>query len=60
MGQVIQAHVLSLLIFVPLVAGAICLFLNASGARWTALIATMLDFGMSLYLWAQYDPDGAQ
>ena len=51
---------LSILIAIPLFAGVICLFLSASGARWTALIATLLDLALSIYLWAQYDPDGAQ
>jgi len=51
---------LSLLIAIPLLAGVICLFVKAEGARWTALIATFLDFALSLYLWTQYDPDGAQ
>src|SRR3954447_25400146 len=51
---------LSILIAVPLVAGALCLFLNANGARWTALIATLIDFALSIYLWQAYDPGGAQ
>ncbi|QIK79758.1 NADH-quinone oxidoreductase subunit M [Sphingomonas piscis] len=51
---------LSLLIFVPLVAGAISLFLKAEGARWIALIATLIDFGLGLLLWANYDIGGAQ
>ncbi|MES2326454.1 MAG: NADH-quinone oxidoreductase subunit M, partial [Pseudomonadota bacterium] len=51
---------LSLLIAIPLIAGVICLFLNANGARWTALIATLLEFALSLYLWAQFNPDGPQ
>jgi NADH-quinone oxidoreductase subunit M len=49
-----------LLIAIPLVAGAITLFLNASGARWIALVATLLDFALSIYLWANFDPNGAQ
>jgi NADH-quinone oxidoreductase subunit M len=51
---------LTLLIAIPLVAAAIALFLNASGARWIALIATLLDFALSIYLWANFDPNGAQ
>ncbi len=51
---------LSLLIVVPLLAGVICLFVKDNGARWAALIATLIDFALSLYLWAQFDPDGAQ
>jgi NADH-quinone oxidoreductase subunit M len=52
--------VLSILIAIPLVAGIIALFLNAAGARWIALIATLLDFALSLYLWQAYDPAGPQ
>jgi len=51
---------LTILIAIPLVAGAIALFLNASGARWIALIATLLDLALSVYLWVQFDPNGAQ
>ncbi|NUR13753.1 MAG: NADH-quinone oxidoreductase subunit M, partial [Bradyrhizobium sp.] len=52
--------VLSILIAVPLIAGIIALFLNASGARWVALIATFIDLALSVELWANYDPSGAQ
>src|SRR6476619_2408900 len=51
---------LSLLIAVPLLAGVLCLFAKAEGARWIALIGTLLDFAIGIYLWTQYDPDGAQ
>ena len=51
---------LSILIAVPLIAGIIALFLNASGARWVALIATFIDLALSVELWANYDPSGAQ
>jgi len=51
---------LSLLIAIPIMAAALCLFVKAEGARWTALIATLIDFAISIYLWVQYNPDGAQ
>src|SRR5437763_1438778 len=51
---------LSLLIAIPLVAGVICLFVSDNGARWIALVATLLDFGLSLYLWTRFNPDGRQ
>ncbi len=51
---------LTILIAIPLFGGAIALFLNASGARWTALVATLLEFALSIYLWANYQPNGAQ
>ena len=52
--------VLTILIAVPLIAGALALFLNANGARWTALIATLIDLAISAWLWAAYDPNGPQ
>ena len=51
---------LTIMIAVPLFAGAIALFLSANGARWIALIGTMIDLAISAYLWVRYDPDGAQ
>ena len=51
---------LTILIAVPLIAAAIALFLSASGARWLALIATVIDLDIGIYLWANYNPDGAQ
>ena len=39
-----------------MIAGAIALFLSAKGARWLALIATIVDLDIGLYLWANYDP----
>ncbi len=51
---------LSILIALPLIAGVLCLFVRAEGARWIALIATLLDFALSIYLWANYDPAGRQ
>ena len=51
---------LTILIAVPLIAGVIALFLSASGARWLALAATLLDLVLGAYLWVAYDPGGAQ
>ena len=56
----IQTHLLTILIALPVIAGAIALFVDANGARWTALVATLAEFALSLYLWANYDPNGAQ
>jgi NADH-quinone oxidoreductase subunit M len=58
--QVTELPWLTLLIAIPLVAGVICLFVNANGARWTALIATLIDLAIGAYLWSAYDPAGAQ
>ena len=51
---------LTLLIAIPLFAGLICLFVNATAARWTALIATFLDLALGVYLWASFVPGGPQ
>ena len=60
MGAVSGVPLLSLLIAIPFVAGVLCLFVSASGARWIALIGTLVDLALSAYLWAGYDPNGAQ
>ena len=52
--------ILTILIAVPVIAGALCLFVNASSARWIALIATLIDLAIGIYLWAAFDPVGAQ
>jgi NADH-quinone oxidoreductase subunit M len=59
-GQVIGSHLLTVLIAIPLFAGVLCPFVRAQGARWIALIATLLDLAVSAYLWVNYDPNGAQ
>ncbi len=52
--------ILSLMLFLPLVAGIICLFASASQARIIALGATLLNLALGLVLWNQYDIGGAQ
>jgi NADH-quinone oxidoreductase subunit M len=51
---------LTILIAIPLIAGLLCLFVKAEGARWIALVATLLDLALSAYLWIAFDPNGAQ
>ena len=51
---------LSLLIIVPLVAGVLCLFVKAEGARWIALVGTLIDLVISIVAWVQFNPDGPQ
>jgi NADH-quinone oxidoreductase subunit M len=58
--QVTGLPLLSLLIVVPLIAGVLCLAVKAEGARRIALIGTFIDLALSIYLWAQYNPDGPQ
>ena len=52
--------ILSILVLLPLVAGIIALFQSANGARWNALITTLISFALGISLWAAYDPSGAQ
>src|SRR4029434_1713832 len=42
------------------IAGMLCLFVSANSARWIALIATLIDLALGSYLWAIFDPAGAQ
>ncbi len=51
---------LTILIALPLLAGGLCLFLNANGARWVALVATLIDLVIGSYMWTAYDPSGPQ
>jgi NADH-quinone oxidoreductase subunit M len=51
---------LTILIAIPLIAGLVCLFVSANAARWVALIATLIDLALGVYLWSAYDPGGAQ
>ena len=52
--------VLSFLVLFPLVAGVLALFLSANGARWVALLTTLISLAVGIALWAAYDPGGAQ
>ena len=40
-SEVSGLPLLSLLIFIPLLAGALCLFVRPGGARWIALVASI-------------------
>ncbi len=52
--------ILSIMLAVPAIAAIACLFLSANGARWLALIATLIDLALGIMLWAQFDVGGAQ
>ena len=52
--------ILSLMLLVPLVGAVLCMFVNASTARWVALIATLIDLVLGIVLWANFDIGGAQ
>jgi NADH-quinone oxidoreductase subunit M len=55
-----QLPILSILVALPLVAGILALFQSANGARWNALITTLVSLGLGAWLWTAYNPDGAQ
>ncbi|CAM3049866.1 NADH-quinone oxidoreductase chain 13 [Sphingomonas antarctica] len=55
-----MSGVLTLMIAVPLLAAVACLYSGDRTARWLALVATLVDLILGLYLWAAYDPTGAQ
>jgi NADH-quinone oxidoreductase subunit M len=59
-GQVTGLPLLTILVAVPLIAGIVALFLSAPAARWLALVATLIDLALSVYLWTAFDPNGAQ
>jgi NADH-quinone oxidoreductase subunit M len=59
-GAVNGFPMLSVLIFLPLVAGIICLFVGARAARWIALIATLACLEIGIELWLFYETGGPQ
>jgi NADH-quinone oxidoreductase subunit M len=52
--------VLSIMLAIPVVAAALCLFVRAELARIMALVATLLNLVIGVLLWLSYDPAGAQ
>lgn len=52
--------ILSLMMCVPLVGAALCLFSGAQAARLIALGATLVTFVLGVILWANYDIAGPQ
>ncbi len=52
--------ILSLMLLVPLVAGLVCLYLDAKSARALALAATLADLALGIVLWLNFDIGGAQ
>ncbi|QDP20312.1 NADH-quinone oxidoreductase subunit M [Sphingomonas xanthus] len=55
-----QLPILSVLIALPLLAAVVALFQSANGARWNALLTTLVSLGLGVWLWGTYNPDGAQ
>ena len=52
--------VLSLMIALPMAAAVGCLFLRGDAARWTALIVTLVELALGIWLWSNYQIAGAQ
>lgn len=52
--------ILTLMLLLPTAAAALCLFLNANAARWTALLTTLALLALGILLWVNYDIGGAQ
>lgn len=51
---------LSIMLAIPAIAAIACLFASAQGARWIALIATLVDLVLGIWLWAHFDIGGPQ
>ncbi len=47
--------ILSLMLAVPMVGAVACLFVSAQSARWTALIATLINLVLGIILWMSFD-----
>jgi len=52
--------ILSILVVLPLIAGVLALFQSANGARWNALITTLVSLALGIWMWTAYDPTGPQ
>jgi NADH-quinone oxidoreductase subunit M len=62
MMNFIDAHLLSLILFVPAIAAVIMLFLPEGENklfRWFALGASLIPFLISLVAWFRFDPNQA-
>lgn len=58
----LNTHLLSLILFIPSLAALVILFLPSEEhkfIRWTAFLASLIPFGLSVYLWIQFNPDVA-
>jgi NADH-quinone oxidoreductase subunit M len=52
--------ILSVMLLVPMLGAAACLFAGEKLARQIALAATLIDLALGILLWANYDIGGAQ
>ena len=59
-GMMTGIPILSILVALPLLAAIVAMFQSASGARWTALITTLVSLALGILLWIDFDPNGPQ
>jgi NADH-quinone oxidoreductase subunit M len=52
--------ILSMMLLVPLLGAAVCLLVEASVARWTALASTLVTLGLGIALWGHWNFGGEQ
>jgi NADH-quinone oxidoreductase subunit M len=56
---VIASHILSIVTFAPLVGAALIMLTSGSNvartARWIALVTTVIEFAISLFIWFKFD-----
>jgi NADH-quinone oxidoreductase subunit M len=55
-----EIPILSIMLAVPMIGALACLFVRAHMARVIALTATLFNLLLGIWLWASYDPAGAQ
>jgi len=56
--EFISSHLLTLILFFPVLAALVILFLprdEVKLTRWTALIASLVPFGLSVWLWVRFE-----
>ncbi|HEX8125523.1 MAG TPA: NADH-quinone oxidoreductase subunit M [Allosphingosinicella sp.] len=52
--------ILTEMLVIPLAAAVICLCVSANSARWVALLATLANLALGIFLWSQYSLIGEQ
>jgi NADH-quinone oxidoreductase subunit M len=60
--EFLNTHLLSLILFFPALAALVIFFLPKDEAkliRWTAFLASLIPFGLSIYLWLNFKSDAA-
>ncbi|MDW8186395.1 MAG: hypothetical protein RMM07_14210, partial [Anaerolineae bacterium] len=60
--DLLQTNLLTLILFLPAAGAALLLFFprdQEDAIRWTALVVSLITFGLSLLLWFRFDPQAA-